>query len=433
MERYDALNEGESQVTSVNGLQLDPSNDGKLLHFTASITNGGGLVKDPIFGVQTSALKLHRNAEMYQWQEHVKSTSVKNKTDGSFKTTNTYSWKKGWYGSLINSNNFKPCNCTEKHVNPTSMEFKSDGWMAGDIKIGAFDLPDRLKGEINWASPLSVGVDNITDATLRERAAPYNGGYYFGEGVTASSTIATAQDTIIVQSPSNPIRYWHVQHSELVESTDDVWTTFKMVQPGLTGAAGTISFEEEARPGYYLRHQNFVMESQADDASELFRNDATFFVDDPLGGGSNLGYNSFRSVNFPTHYITTSYDGLTYRLVISTGDEFTIQGEYWQESTFFIAPAVRPPLDDSNNGVRHLQTAPAIGDQKISFTETLPVTFSIVAVQSGNTLVAFVSETGEGGEVLLLKRVTTRQWSCSMRPRLATGQRLGPYALLDIS
>ncbi len=45
-----------------------------------------------------------------------------------------------------------------------------------------------------------------------------------------------------------------------------------------------------------------------------------------------------------------------------------------------------------------------IGDQRVSFRETPPSIITIVGVQNGGTLGAFVSKTGEGGNVLLFKR-----------------------------
>lgn len=67
VQRYDALQEGESQTISVSSMSLDASNDGKLLHFTADIYNAGNTsIVDPIFGVETDGLMLRREADMYQ-------------------------------------------------------------------------------------------------------------------------------------------------------------------------------------------------------------------------------------------------------------------------------------------------------------------------------------------------------------------------------
>ena len=51
-------------------------------------------------------------------------------------------------------------------------------------------------------------------------------------------------------------------------------------------------------------------------------------------------------------------------------------------------------------------TGPRIGDQRVSFNETPESIITIVAVQNGNSLGAFVSETGEGGDILLFKQGT---------------------------
>lgn len=47
---------------------------------------------------------------------------------------------------------------------------------------------------------------------------------------------------------------------------------------------------------------------------------------------------------------------------------------------------------------------PNIGDARVSFSETPSSTITIVGVQDGSTLSAFVSETGEGGDILLFKQ-----------------------------
>lgn len=91
MERYDALNEAESQTLEIADpyAALDPANDGKLIHFTANITNGGDGLADPTFGISPGpdALRLWRDAEMYQWVERSQTSSKK--TTGGGKTTTT--------------------------------------------------------------------------------------------------------------------------------------------------------------------------------------------------------------------------------------------------------------------------------------------------------------------------------------------------------
>jgi len=49
---------------------------------------------------------------------------------------------------------------------------------------------------------------------------------------------------------------------------------------------------------------------------------------------------------------------------------------------------------------------PQIGDQTVSFAEAMPSVVTIVGVQSGNTLAPFVSQSGEGGKILLFQQGT---------------------------
>ncbi|KAL9189596.1 hypothetical protein ACHAXT_009271 [Thalassiosira profunda] len=164
VERYDALNEAETQTLSVSALDIDPNNEGQVVHFTANITNGGGTLFDDIFGVQTDGLVLLRNAEMYQWDEDVK-TTTKTSTGGKKTTTKTYSYDKEWSSRVIDSSRFKKSG----YNNPSSMEFTSAEWTANPIMIGARELPQDLVYKINWERSLDVSLDNITDESLRSR------------------------------------------------------------------------------------------------------------------------------------------------------------------------------------------------------------------------------------------------------------------------
>ena len=85
MERYDALNEAETQTTSINPSSINPANEGELLHFSVNITNGGDALVDQVFGIESGGLTFRRDAQMYQWIENTQTTSKK--TVGGGKTT----------------------------------------------------------------------------------------------------------------------------------------------------------------------------------------------------------------------------------------------------------------------------------------------------------------------------------------------------------
>mmetsp|Transcript_18050 Transcript_18050/g.25603 ORF Transcript_18050/g.25603 Transcript_18050/m.25603 type:complete len:516 (+) Transcript_18050:128-1675(+) len=182
VERYEALEEAEGQVSTVfDPWNIDASNEGKLVHFSVNITNGdnnNGGPTDPIFGISSpDALQIHRQAEMYQWVEY-KSTRTTKTAGGGKKKTTTYSYKKQWRDYLVDSYNFQKSG----YVNPSSMEFTTETFTADSIKIGAFDLPQELIYRINWDVELDVELENITSEELRGRAVSYDGGYYFESG-----------------------------------------------------------------------------------------------------------------------------------------------------------------------------------------------------------------------------------------------------------
>lgn len=74
---------------------------------------------------------------------------------------------------------------------------------------------------------------------------------------------------------------------------------FRLV-PGLTGGAGTISFQSVNLPDHYLRHYGFDFRLDAHDGTTTFAEDATFRQ---VAGLANSSWVSFRSVNYPDRHI----------------------------------------------------------------------------------------------------------------------------------
>ena len=176
VDRYEALQEAESQVTQVSSLDLDPSLDGRVVYFSAPITNGAGPIVDTDFGITVqNGLRLDRHGEMYQWREK-KSTKKTTSLGGKKTTTTTYSYVKDWDDRLIDSGSFK----NKSYVNPAVMEFGDSTFMAESIDLGAYKLPDELRGRITWETQLTeVTAANVTDASIRARVASDRNGELF--------------------------------------------------------------------------------------------------------------------------------------------------------------------------------------------------------------------------------------------------------------
>ncbi|WP_436529319.1 AbfB domain-containing protein [Actinoplanes sp. HUAS TT8] len=90
--------------------------------------------------------------------------------------------------------------------------------------------------------------------------------------------------------------------SNAADRADSVFT----VRTGL-GNSGCVSFESVNYPGYFLRHQNFVIKLNRQDPSDLYAQDATFCPVTIRSGAALV----LRSTNYPKRFVTES-DGRLY-------------------------------------------------------------------------------------------------------------------------
>jgi hypothetical protein len=220
--RYDALTEAETQVESISGMEIDPQNEGMLLHFSVDVVNGGGPISDPIFGVQcnstTDCLVLHRYAEMYQWDEEVSTTSKE--TDGTKTSTKTYIYNKQWMKYHVNSENFN--NRNGGYDNPSSMRFEAYTVSADPILIGAYELPQELVSKVDLfpGNAFDVDLTDISDESLRSEAKYSNstGGYYFGLGNETSTPQIGDQRVWFTETPPSRITIVGVQSNNTLSA-----------------------------------------------------------------------------------------------------------------------------------------------------------------------------------------------------------------------
>ncbi len=159
---YRSLHEGSRVVVSAAASPLDPKNEGKLVHITGKAVPDGSL-RDPLFGVETTAIKLLRNVEMYQWRE-VKQRRTRRKLGGGKRVITTYSYRKEWSRNPIDSKTFRK---PEGHGNPGTMPVRSAVFRARAVQVGAFGLSPSLIDQFSGAGPLSA-----TEADLARAAPP---------------------------------------------------------------------------------------------------------------------------------------------------------------------------------------------------------------------------------------------------------------------
>ncbi|MBP5320003.1 MAG: TMEM43 family protein [Kiritimatiellae bacterium] len=145
-----ALTEGSKSVISIDAAQLDPANEGKLIHLSG-MAKTEDLLKDADFAIeQKGGIRLVRQVEMYQWQENVK-TSEKKKVGGGTETVKTYTYAKTWSSAPIASEGFKESG----HDNPGAFPFEGSEQYAQTVMVGAFTLTENQIKRIGKSQPFT--------------------------------------------------------------------------------------------------------------------------------------------------------------------------------------------------------------------------------------------------------------------------------------
>ena len=169
------LEEGAGRVVILPSATVDASHEGALVHLTGVATTDE-TVADDTFGVSVPAIRLERNAEMYQWRE-LKRSETRKRTGGSSETTTTYEYEQAWESNLVSSEGFKH---PEGHQNPGTMPFPDATFTASRVTLGGFQLSDTLVAKIGGARPLPIDDVAAIDAAVRDRVAVRDGGLYVG-------------------------------------------------------------------------------------------------------------------------------------------------------------------------------------------------------------------------------------------------------------
>ncbi len=130
------LDEGASIVKSVPAHQIDPSNEGKLVHLSGNASTTESLV-DEDFGLSVNALRLTRSVEMYQWEQK-KEEETRKKLGGGEEKVTKFTYTKVWARRAIDSSDFKE---PAGHTNPADMPHKAADRVAQGATMDAFRVP----------------------------------------------------------------------------------------------------------------------------------------------------------------------------------------------------------------------------------------------------------------------------------------------------
>ena len=128
---------------------VNPEMNGKMIHANGPATTDDILV-DSKFQVstETPAIKLSRDVEFYQVQEHQHS-ETKDKVGGGQETVTTYTYDKGWVSSPVNSDNFYDPNAEGLGRNIVLYEVEDENFLAENVAFGAYKLPEMLYSQMS--------------------------------------------------------------------------------------------------------------------------------------------------------------------------------------------------------------------------------------------------------------------------------------------
>lgn len=215
----DANKEAYEVTTQVSDLStINNTLNGKMIYSSGLATTKDSLI-DHEFNIGANAIKLIRTVEYYQWEEHKHSES-KDKFGGSQETTITYTYERKWVSSVQNSAEFKDPAYKNKNFTLSTIESKT--FLAPNVTIGAYKIPDFLSSQISGAEDIYVQLS-------KEKIQAFN---------TAVKSILQSK-TNILERPYQPNgEYVHIAGNQVYLGANpkepaigDVCITFQKVMP----------------------------------------------------------------------------------------------------------------------------------------------------------------------------------------------------------
>lgn len=137
--RSRGLAEGEKVVAEVaDAFEIIPALNDRLVHVTGTATTEQTL-SDPDFGVSQKAMRMERQAEMFQWVEH-KESKTRDKLGGGRETITTYTYDRKWHEGRVNSESFEE---RSGHENP-QLRYSGHSQVTDRATLGSFRLNSSL-------------------------------------------------------------------------------------------------------------------------------------------------------------------------------------------------------------------------------------------------------------------------------------------------
>ena len=144
---------------------VDPEFEGKMVHANGFATTDD-ILQDSYFGVYTNAIKLIREAEFYQWVEE-SHTETHDKLGGGQEEVTTYTYKKEWVSSPVNSDSFE--DPSYRGLNSVKLDVDDNTEITKNVSFGAYKLPANLISQMHNEVPFEI--EGVAEFAINQVAA----------------------------------------------------------------------------------------------------------------------------------------------------------------------------------------------------------------------------------------------------------------------
>ena len=171
-----SIKEAEQNYIDVSSDKVDSANEGKIIATNGEQKREKNL-EDEIFGVIVDSSKLKRVVEVYQWVENCTEDNNGNES---------CEYDKNWKDDIVDSSKFKE---SVDHSNPKTMKYDNKTYMATNVKIGEFNVPESLLKDISTKGKvqLSTANDDQRYAATQLNLKIDDSGRYFTDSANLSS------------------------------------------------------------------------------------------------------------------------------------------------------------------------------------------------------------------------------------------------------
>lgn len=166
----DMLDEAQEVCVDVESVKtVDPALNGSLIHATANAITPDTIADTQFAEVRSNAIRINREVEYYQYVEE-SHTETKEKVGGTKEEITTYTYKKQWTSSPVNSGDFHDPAYQGKNF--VKAQFEDTDVYASTVNFGAYTFTEQMIRSIGGAKPMDIAISDATLADLSMQADP---------------------------------------------------------------------------------------------------------------------------------------------------------------------------------------------------------------------------------------------------------------------